>query len=365
MRVVLAPRAAHAFDTPTPLPDRAAIERARGLVARFPEARLREVALVRARELDLRADTGGATRVWLALESLQVTGSFKVRGAVFALAAIKEAAVRAGDANPRVIAASAGNHGAGVAYAARMLGVRASIVVPTSTPRAKRDRIVACGAEVVFGPTAHYDDAEAAAIAMAAKEQVRFLSAYDDEDVLLGNGASLGFEITRALGRPADAILTPFGGGGLACGLACASSVDAAEALTSRSRRRVWGAQSEACPAMAKSLELGSAVEKMTADSTLADGLEGGIPVRAFQRARGAVAGVVVVIERAIAEAVAFAVKELGLVIEGSAACALAPVLAGLPEPMRLPGGGDLVVVLSGRNIDREVLAGTLDPRPA
>jgi threonine dehydratase len=116
---------------------------------------------------------------------------------------------------------------------------------------------------------------------------------------------------------------------------------------------------------MAKSLELGSAVEKMTADATLADGLEGGIPTRAFQRARGAVAGVVVVTERAIAEAVAFAVKELGLVIEGSAACALAPLLAGLPEPLRLPGGGDLVVVLTGRNIDREVLAGTLDARPA
>jgi threonine dehydratase len=361
MRVVLAPRAAGGSETP--LPDRAATERARGLVARFPEARLREVALVRARELDLRADPGGATRIWLALESLQVTGSFKVRGAVLALAAIKEEATRAGDASPRVIAASAGNHGAGVAYAARMLGVRASIVVPTSTPRAKRDRIVAYGAEVLFGPTAHYDDAEAAAIAMAAKDEVRFLSAYDDEDVLLGNGASLGFEITRALGRAADAVLAPFGGGGLACGLACASAVDAAEARTSR--RRVWGAQSEACPAMAKSLELGSAVEKMTADSTLADGLEGGIPARAFGRARGAVAGVVVVTERAIAEAVAFAVKELGLVIEGSAACALAPVLAGLPEPLRLPGGGDFVVVLTGRNIDREVLAGTLDARPA
>jgi threonine dehydratase len=152
-------------------------------------------------------------------------------------------------------------------------------------------------------------------------------------------------------------MLAPFGGGGLACGLACATALDACEALSDR--RRVWGAQSEACPAMAKSLELGSAVERMTADATLADGLEGGIPARAFGRARGAVAGVVVVTERAIADAVAFAVRELGVVIEGSAACALAPVLAGLPAALRRPGG-DLVVVLSGRNIDREVLAGTL-----
>jgi threonine dehydratase len=109
---------------------------------------------------------------------------------------------------------------------------------------------------------------------------------------------------------------------------------------------------------MADSLERGAAVEKMSAPGgTLADGLEGGIPARPFSRARQSVAGVVVASEAALSAALAYAFKELGLVIEGSAACALAPALAGLPEPLR---GGDVVLVLTGRNIDRDVLAGAL-----
>jgi len=348
MHVVLAARVANDAQ----LPDASQLVRARDLNARFPEARLRECTLVRARELDARVDARNATRVWLAIESLQVTGSFKVRGALVAIAAIKEEAAKAHTAVPHVIAASAGNHGAGVAYAARVLGVRATVVVPSSAPRAKRDRIVADGAEVVLGPTTHYDDAEAAAIALAAKENARFLSPYDDMDVLVGNGASLGYEIARSLGKSPEALITPFGGGGLATGLACALADVAQESLGDE--RRVWGAQSEACPAMAQSLEAGAALERMEAPGgTLAEALEGGISARAFARAAASVAGVAVVSERAIGEAIAFAIRELGLVIEGGSACALATALAGVPAPMR---GGDLVVLLTGRNIDKETI---------
>jgi threonine dehydratase len=348
MQLVLAPRVANDAD----LPNAQQLARARDLHARFPEAKLRELALVRARELDARADASGATRVWLALESLQVTGSFKVRGALVAIAAIQENAARAGVAPPYVVAASAGNHGAGVAYAARALGVRATVVVPSSVPRAKRDRIVAYGAEVRLGPTTHYDDAEAAAIDLASRENARFLSPYDDMDVLLGNGASLGYEIARALGKVPEALVAPFGGGGLATGLACAFAEAAGESLGGA--RRVWGAQSEASPAMARSLEAGAAIERMEAPGgTLAEALEGGISARAFARASASAAGVGVVSERAIGEAVAFAVRELGVVIEGGSGCALAVALGGLPEAMR---GGDFVVLLTGRNIDRETI---------
>jgi threonine dehydratase len=237
-----------------------------------------------------------------------------------------------------------------------VLGVRATVVVPSSAPRAKRDRIAASGAEVRLAATAHYDDAEAEAIALAEKEGAYFLSPYDDIDVVAGNGGSLGYEIVRALGRVPDAVLAPLGGGGLVTGLACALADEAGQDVRGE-RRRVWGAQSEACPAMAQSLETGRAVVRLEADQTFADGLEGGISVRGFARASATAAGVCVVSEEAIARGMAYAIRELGVVIEGSAACALAPVLEGLPEPLRAGGdraGGDVVVVLTGRNVDKD-----------
>jgi threonine dehydratase len=146
-------------------------------------------------------------------------------------------------------------------------------------------------------------------------------------------------------------MLAPFGGGGLATGLALAMT---AESKAPAQTRTVWGVQSEASPAMARSLEQGRAVERLlTGGETLAEGLEGGISRAGFARARATVAGVAVVSEDAIARALAFAYRDLGLVLEGSAATALVPVLEGLPEEMR---GGDVVCVLTGRNIDRERL---------
>jgi threonine dehydratase len=118
--------------------------------------------------------------------------------------------------------------------------------------------------------------------------------------------------------------------------------------------RSVWGVQSEASCAMAMSLERGSAVERLeTGGGTLAEGLEGGISAEGFARARAAVGGVVVVTEAQIAHAMLHAYREMGLVLEGSAATALVPVLFGLPEEVR---GGDVLVVLTGRNVDPDRL---------
>jgi threonine dehydratase len=324
-----------------------ALERARNLAARFALAGLREVPLVRATELDRRADHAGATRVWLALEALQTTGSFKLRGALAALSA------RANEGTRRVVAASAGNHGVGVAHAAQFLGVEATVVVPRSSAKKKREKIAARGAKLVVAPSDSYDDAEAAAKKLAEETGAAFVSPYDDVDVVLGNGASLGFEIVRALGGVPERLLAPFGGGGLATGLAWALAAEDA----TPGERPVWGVQSEASCAMAASLERGIAVERLDAAETFAEGLEGGISRAAFERARGAVAGVVVVSEPEIAAAMAHAYRDLGVVVEGSAAVALVPVLSGLPEELR---GGDLVVVLTGRNVDDERLEAAL-----
>jgi threonine dehydratase len=331
------------------------LDAVRYLGRRFPDARLREVPVLRAAELDLRADPSGSTRVWLALEALQVTGSFKVRGALCALDA-----ARSRGRSSRVVAASAGNHGVGVAYAALTLGLEATIVVPRTAPQTKRDKIAAWGAELVVAPSDHYDDAEALARKIAATHGHAFVSPYDDLDVVLGNGASLGFEIVRALGGVPERTLVPFGGGGLATGISWAlwaeqvEHTDQPDPSDRPFERGVWGVQSEASCAMARSLERGVAVERLANQArTLAEGLEGGIAPDAFARARLAVAGVVVATEAHIASAMAHSYREMGLVLEGSAAVALVPVLYGLPAELR---GGDLVVVLTGRNVDRDRL---------
>ncbi len=319
------------------------------ITQRFSEASLREVPLVRAPDLDKRADGRGKVRVWLALEALQTTGSFKVRGALVALDAIR---ARRGE-GARVVAASGGNHGAGVAYAARVLGLSATIVMPRDSPRARRERIAGYGATVVLTGS----DAEAHAKILATKTGAAFVSPYDDLDVVAGNGASLGFEIVRAMGGVPDVTLAPFGRGGLATGLAYAFA-DQTEGC--KEAPSVWGVQSEASPAMALSLEQGEAVEYLrTPEPTIAEGLQGGISKPAFERAREAIAGIVVAKEEEILGAMTYAYREIGLVLEGSAAVALAPLLYGVPEAVRTSRGEeetDLVVVLTGRNVDNERL---------
>ena len=313
----------------------------------------------RVPRLDTLADNAGRVRVHLALECLQVTGSFKVRGALFALSRLKERGVA------KVVAASAGNHGAGVAFAAKRLGMKATVIVPVTAPQKKVDAIRAHGAEVVLHGEG-YDAAEAHAKELASARNEPFLSPYDDVDVIAGNGASLAFEIFQALyphgrsGGDRFVVLAPIGGGGLAVGLACGFAV--AEEKPYGAERIVWGVQSEASPAFAMSLERGAAVETLPYAQTLADGLEGGIAARAFARAKGVLAGAVVVTEEEIAHAIAFAFRELGLVIEGSAAAALVPALRGSAASLREGTEAiDLVVVLTGRNIDRDRLLALTD----
>lgn len=317
------------------LPDDALIAQCADLARRFPRAHLRSLAVLRAPDLDPRA--GGAP-VWLALECLQVTGSFKVRGA---LVAVSDVVARRGR-GARVVAASAGNHGAGLAYAAALLGARATIYVPAASPEAKRARIRDRGAELVVLAAGGYDDAEDEARALCTARGDEWISPYDDVRVVAGNGASVGHELLDALEAAPAAIVVPFGGGGLASGIACAARARGAKSA-------VWGAQSEASCAMAQSLERGEAVVRLPVAETWADALEGGIAPDAFDRARRLVAGVLVAGEERVAAAMAYLYGEIGLVVEGGGAVALA-ALEALPEDAR---EGDVVVLLTGRNVDR------------
>jgi len=339
------------------LPTADQLERARGLAKRFPEAHLREVTLIRAPI----EPAGSSLRIWLALECMQVTGSFKVRGALLAMEAL---ALAAKDAPVEVIAASAGNHGIGVSLAAKVLGAKATIVVPRGAPKTKTDKIASYGATVISAQSPGYDDAEAEAIELARSRNLPFLSPYDDVDVLTGNGASLAFEIVDQLGKVPELVYAPIGGGGLATGLACGmrhaanESGDSGESgATVAHTPRVWGVQSEASCAFAQSLETGVAVTTLPPAETLAEGLEGGISARGFERARQVLAGAIVVTEEELARAMRFGVRELGLTLEGSAAVALAAALSAPALPARADVDGDLVIVLTGRNVDPDRLA--------
>lgn len=329
------------------LPTKSALDQVRTLSDGVREARLRRVHVVRSVDLGLTADPNGETRVWVAMEALQVTGSFKVRGALNALLAllVKEEA-------PRIVVGSAGNHGAGMAYAANVLGIETTVVVPNGTPKNKLEKIESFGANVVISMSNQFDDAEKQAKQIAEQTNATFVSAYDDLDVVLGNGSSLGFEIAEALGLVPNTVIAPFGGGGLCTGLSWAFAHQAKEPLLGTNR--VWGVQSEASPVMALSTEARRAFTELAVKTTLAEGLAGGISQRAFERAHASLAGTLVVSERDIASAMLWAQNELGLVIEGSAAAALVPFLSGLPESLR---GGDVVCVLTGRNVDPERLS--------
>jgi threonine dehydratase len=273
----------------------------------------------------------------LALEALQVTGSFKVRGALVALDSHRRGS--------HVVAASGGNHGVGVAYAASVLGMYAVVCVPTSVSALKRDKIHRYGANIVPVSSNRPEDVEARALRIAEEQNAAYISSYDDLDVVLGNGASLGFEIVRALGGIPDRILAPVGSGGLVTGLAWAFDADAQGPM----ERLVWGAQSERACTLARWLEHAPAHSRSQNPSSLAKALAGGAMSNALARVESTVAGVVVLPDEAIRETMADIHREMGLMLESSAAAALAPVRGGLPPPLC---GGDLVVVLSGRNID-------------
>ncbi len=284
--------------------------------------------------------------IWLKLETEQVTGSFKVRGALTRLAALPSDAHRRG-----VIAASAGNHGLGVAFAARVLGLTARVFVPRGTPHIKREGMVAQGAHVVVTDASGYDATERIARAAAVEEDAVFLSPYDNPWVAAGNGGTVGLEM---LGQMPGlmTLVAPVGGGGLMTGLAAARR---------RLRRpvRLVGVQSEACPAMAESIAQGRAIEVREGSATLAEGLEGGVSPTTFAHVREAVERIDLVSEAAIAEAMRFAWRALGLRVEGSAAVVLAWAQA---QAARTEGPVGLVV--TGRNVNPEVLARLLRESP-
>jgi threonine dehydratase len=302
------------------------------------ELRGRPGALAELRVAELRRVPELGPSAFVLDETKQHTGSFKVRGAIAAIANAQQSGVG------EVVTASAGNHGAGIAYASRLLGARATVFVPRSAPIAKRSKIEGPGVTLRVVPTDHFDAAEQEAKKYAAASGIPFVSAYEDDIVAAGNGATLAFELVSALGKVPDVVLCPLGGGGLASGVVWGLSTEAGERKCSAPA--VFGVQSEASPSTAMSLERGSAVTYLEGEPTWADGLEGGISERGFARVKELIRGVYVVDEAAVRRAMQFCKERLAIRAEGSGAIAIAPLLEGLAETMTV------VAILSGSNVD-------------
>jgi threonine dehydratase len=282
---------------------------------------------------------------WLKLDCWQPTGSFKVRGALNHLASLSEADSRRG-----VVAASAGNHALGVAWAAQALGGRvpATLFVPESAPRAKVAKLRSFPVTVrEVGAT--YDDAFDASLAFARGEGARYVHAFEDPLTAAGQG-TLGLEILEQLPE-VGSIVVPVGGGGLVSAIAALVKARAP-------RVRVVAVQPEASPSLPESLARGQALLRYAAGPTLADGVAGGIGEIAF-RHRGLIDETVTVPERDLEDTIVALLAEDQVVAEGAGALAAAALRGGRLSTAVRP----VVAVVSGGNIDATQLARLLAAR--
>ncbi|MDQ6672506.1 MAG: threonine/serine dehydratase [Chloroflexota bacterium] len=304
---------------------RAAAERIQGFVVRTPLERC----------VDLSALCG--VDVWLKFECFQATGSFKLRGALNALLVLPDQARQRG-----VITASAGNHGLGVARAASLVGVPATVVVPETASLAKVEALRHSGAQLIlWGAT--YDHAELEGRRLAHERGLWFISAYNDPAVVAGGG-TIALEVLDAL--PAvRTLLVPAGGGGLIGGVGVAAHGINPDIV-------VQGAQSVASPALHEALEAGTRVEVEVRPS-LADGLSGNVEKDSitFDLLKRHVREVVLVEEGQITDAMRWLLAHEHVLVEGSGAVGVASLLAGTR-----PVAGPVAVVLSGRNVAASVL---------
>jgi threonine dehydratase len=271
-------------------------------------------------------------------ECLQRNGSFKFRGAYNRLVQLDAGQRRAG-----VVAFSSGNHAQGVAAAARMLGIPATIVMPADAPAIKLENTRALGAEVVI-----YDrlgeDREAVARRIVAARGATLVPAYDDPHVVAGQG-TVGLELIRqaaALGLVPDQVLVPTSGGGLTAGTAIAVRALAPAAA-------VYGVEPEQFDDTRRSLAAGTLLRNPPEARSICDALQSSPPGRiTFAINRQLLAGILTVSDPEVEAAMARAFRDLKLVLEPGGAVALAAALAG-----KLPlAGRTTVIVLSGGNVD-------------
>ena len=270
--------------------------------------------------------------VYLKLENLQKTGSFKIRGAYNKIVTLSDEERRRG-----VITASAGNHAQGVAFAANKAGIPATIVMPEVAPLAKIQATRGYGAEVVLAGGV-YDEAYAKACELQQKSGATFVHAFDDPAVMAGQG-TIGLEILAEM-PDLSAVVVPVGGGGLIAGVATAIK-------EINPKIRVIGVQASGAPAVYLSKRAHARVETPEA-VTMADGIAVRLPgAQTFAAIEKYVDDVVIVDEEEIAATILLLLERSKLMVEGAGAVSLAALVHG-----KLPLTGKVAAVLSGGNVD-------------
>lgn len=298
---------------------------------------LRAVAIRTPLERSDRLSELVGVDVWLKREDLQPVRSYKLRGAYNFIASLTP------DERSRgFVCASAGNHGQGVAFTCRRLGVRCSVVLPRTTPRQKREQIAALGgpetAIVVEGHT--YDEAHEAALSLAEREGAILVPPFDDPRVIAGQ-ATVGLEIIEQLGARPDLIVVPVGGGGLLAGIAViAAAADPAP--------RVVGVEPAGAASMRAALEAGEPVTLAEIDSFVDGAAVRRVGKFTFDLVQALVTKVVTVPEGSVCTTMLELYQRDGIIAEPAGALAVAALVNGLD----LAGASSVVCIVSGGNND-------------
>jgi threonine dehydratase len=277
--------------------------------------------------------------LYLKTENLQVTGSFKVRGAYYKISQLPESEKAKG-----VIACSAGNHAQGVALASKKFGVKAKICMPDGAPISKVEATKSYGAEVILVPGV-YDDAHNEAERLREKYGYCFIHPFDDEDVIAGQ-ATIGLEILSQL-KDVDVVVVPVGGGGLISGVAFALK-------SLNPKIRVYGVQSTGAPSMANSVHAHE-IQKLASVSTIADGIAVKEPGSlTFSLCSKYVDDIVTVTDEQVSAAILALIERQKLIAEGAGAVSLAAVMFNKIPDIK---GKKVVSLISGGNIDVTILS--------
>jgi threonine dehydratase len=274
--------------------------------------------------------------ILLKCEHLQLTGSFKVRGAINFVRQLSDA-----DAKRGLVAMSAGNHAQGVALAAASRGILATIVVPLTAPLAKINATRAMGGRVIVHG-ASLEEARAEAFAIAERDNLVFVPPFDNDAIIAGQG-TIGLEIAKQ--APAiEEVLVPAGGGGLLAGIALALK-------SVRPDIRIIGVQSAAMDGITRSLAAHHVVS-VAAQRTIADGVAvAGPSQRTFELIEANVDEMINVPDDAVAQAIVMLIERAKFVVEGAGALGVAAIMSGLYRPK-----GSTLAVISGGNIDINLL---------
>lgn len=293
---------------------------------------IRKTDVIKAQRINPEAD------VYLKTENLQITGSFKVRGAYYKMSQLSEKEKKQG-----VVACSAGNHAQGVALAAQKNGIKAVICLPDGAPISKVEATKRYGAEVCLVPGV-YDDAYNHALRLRDEEGYTFIHPFDDESVIAGQG-TIGLELFDQL-PDLDAVVVPIGGGGLIAGVAFTMK-------NLNPNVKIYGVQAAGAPSMAHSVSDGK-IEELSSVSTIADGIAVKKPGElTFALCQQYVDQIVTVSDDEISAAILALMEQQKLVTEGAGAVAVAAVMFN-KVPVK---GKKVACLLSGGNIDVTILS--------